>query len=73
MGSKIQELEKTMVYVVASWWPPPIINIPSLKEKAIHLHNQDLAQETVLETLLYTEVNGISIKIGSSGIIWGIV
>ncbi len=43
LRSNIQELERITVYIVATWWQPPNINIASSKEKAIYLHNQHLA------------------------------
>lgn len=64
-------LERTPVYIVAPWWQPPDINISSSKEKAIHLHNQHLAQNTALETLAYTDGSGINQKIGLACIILG--
>ena len=71
LGSNIQELEKKPAYIVAPWWQPPSVNIPSSKEKAINQHNQYLAQKTVLETLAYTDGSGINNKIGSECIILG--
>ena len=71
LGSNIQELEKTLVYIVALWWQSPNVNIASSKKKAIYLRNQHLAQKTALETLAYTDESGINKKIGLACIILG--
>ncbi len=71
LGSSISELEKRLEYITAPWWQPLAINIPLTKEQAIHLHNQQLAQKTALETLAYIDGSGINNKIGSACIILG--
>lgn len=62
--SNIQELKKTSTYIIAQWWQPPDIIIPSSKEKAIDLYNQQLAQKTTLQTLAYIDGSEINQEIG---------
>lgn len=71
LRSSTSEPEKRPAYIVASWWQPPTINIPSSKEQAIYPHNQYLAHQTALEILAYSDGSGINKKIGSACVILG--
>ena len=70
-GNDIHELERKPAYIVAPWWQPPTINVPTSKEKATQLHNQHLASKPPLEIVAYTDGSGMNEKIGSSCVIQG--
>ena len=67
---KIENLERTLLFITSPWWNPPCTKIASSKHEAKISHNNIIrAYDPQKQLIIYTDGSGINGKIGADAVI----